>query len=628
MNCDRLFDRFSVLFFLYFCFNSVCLARNMNTLYSADDPLLQISGFDDFEKRIFGQNNINSSFFVEYYASWCGHCINFAPTFRKFTLSVLGWRKFVNIAVVNCVDEKNVELCRLHKVNMYPTLRYYKYGSLTIEHGVQVENGDETVEYLRKQLSQKLKEDPSFKGKLNMPSLQTMDKQMNEEQLWSLTDSQARHLVLIVEQEMPKIIGSPGLQTVLEFSDYSDQVGLFLLSNESHLAQKYSVSSAQDAQLPELIIFEKGETKPGYVSKEKHPTMEILRQRILFETNVKMKELVVTVQAISKPETKSKPAIKLFVHKLDLLSALRHIFYEEVRKFEHIRGVKLKILKDFMETVLKYFPANNREHNFLFELTSWLNSISSEMPSSLWVARLNQLQQANNNPLPIADQWHGCKGTEPKFRGFPCSLWLLFHVITVQAYQKDGTSPIFNPKEVLRAFKFFIREFFGCNYCAKNFQNETALLEQQVVKSNDVVLYLWRVHNDVNNRLKGKASEDPNFAKEQFPSPLRCPTCFKIKENRWNEEEVLKFLIAFYSRPSEVEISDFTMPTVLKSNIVEVYNKAISPDKPSSMFSFLDISICFVLWCVSVCAVFLVFYYFRRRVKHQCFRSMIKYNLV
>lgn len=29
--------------------------------------------------------------------------------------------------------------------------------------------------------------------------------------------------------------------------------------------------------------------------------------------------------------------------------------------------------------------------------------------------------------------WVGCQGSEPHFRGFPCSLWILFHFLTVQA---------------------------------------------------------------------------------------------------------------------------------------------------------------------------------------------------
>lgn len=32
--------------------------------------------------------------------------------------------------------------------------------------------------------------------------------------------------------------------------------------------------------------------------------------------------------------------------------------------------------------------------------------------------------------------WVGCQGSEPHFRGFPCSLWILFHFLTVQAAQE------------------------------------------------------------------------------------------------------------------------------------------------------------------------------------------------
>lgn len=33
--------------------------------------------------------------------------------------------------------------------------------------------------------------------------------------------------------------------------------------------------------------------------------------------------------------------------------------------------------------------------------------------------------------------WVGCQGSEPHFRGFPCSLWVLFHFLTVQATRQN-----------------------------------------------------------------------------------------------------------------------------------------------------------------------------------------------
>uniref|UniRef100_A0A915EBI0 Sulfhydryl oxidase n=1 Tax=Ditylenchus dipsaci TaxID=166011 RepID=A0A915EBI0_9BILA len=45
----------------------------------------------------------------------------------------------------------------------------------------------------------------------------------------------------------------------------------------------------------------------------------------------------------------------------------------------------------------------------------------------------------------------------------------------------------------------------------------------KVTKPEDVVLWLWRAHNNVNKRLAGETSEDPKFPKQQFPRPSCAP---------------------------------------------------------------------------------------------------------
>ena len=37
--------------------------------------------------------------------------------------------------------------------------------------------------------------------------------------------------------------------------------------------------------------------------------------------------------------------------------------------------------------------------------------------------------------LPPASDWVSCAGSEPRFRGYPCSVWMTFHAITVNAYK-------------------------------------------------------------------------------------------------------------------------------------------------------------------------------------------------
>ena len=69
----------------------------------------------------------------------------------------------------------------------------------------------------------------------------------------------------------------------------------------------------------------------------------------------------------------------------------------------------------------------------------------------------------------------------------------------------------------------------------------------QVRRSEDVFLYLWRAHNIVNARLKGRDTEDPRFPKYQFPALFLCPDCHSNK-GRMSEQEVQRYLLDYYSR--------------------------------------------------------------------------------
>lgn len=39
--------------------------------------------------------------------------------------------------------------------------------------------------------------------------------------------------------------------------------------------------------------------------------------------------------------------------------------------------------------------------------------------------------------LPNKIEWIHCQGSDPKYRGYPCSLWSLFHVLTVSQVEME-----------------------------------------------------------------------------------------------------------------------------------------------------------------------------------------------
>lgn len=51
--------------------------------------------------------------------------------------------------------------------------------------------------------------------------------------------------------------------------------------------------------------------------------------------------------------------------------------------------------------------------------------------------------QTVDDYLPDKIEWVGCAGSEPRFRGYPCGMWTLFHTLTVGAYEHVHKSNFF-----------------------------------------------------------------------------------------------------------------------------------------------------------------------------------------
>ncbi|VDL85126.1 unnamed protein product [Nippostrongylus brasiliensis] len=103
------------------------------SLYDAQDPILELET-DTFNAAVY---NSEKAHFVEFYSSWCGACIAYAPTFKEFAKHLAPWRPLVQVTVVNCADDKNMPLCREHSVNSFPTIKFFKQGATSKDDGQQ-----------------------------------------------------------------------------------------------------------------------------------------------------------------------------------------------------------------------------------------------------------------------------------------------------------------------------------------------------------------------------------------------------------------------------------------------------------------------------------------------------------
>lgn len=223
--------------------------------------------------------------------------------------------------------------------------------------------------------------------------------------------------------------------------------------------------------------------------------------------------------------------------------------YSNLVSFKELNEQQVQALADFTRALARYFPWDNENtRRFLKRINQWMQDRRSL--KKLPVSTLKAILKAGSEGfLPVMQPYISCRESGQGLRGYPCSLWLLFHVLTVREYgvQKEkmaGGQDHFQHL-VLPAMRSYIASFFSCAECAEHFGQESVTLQDELHGPADSVLWLWNMHNRVNERLAGQPSEDPAHPKRQFPPKQLCGSC--RNHQSWNRNEVLQFMLRHYS---------------------------------------------------------------------------------
>ncbi|NXL41592.1 QSOX1 oxidase, partial [Podilymbus podiceps] len=501
-------------------------------LYSAGDPLELLGR--GAEGRLLGSP---SAWAVEFFASWCGHCVHFAPTWRALAHDIREWRPAVMLAAVDCADEANQDVCTDFGINGFPTLKFFRAFSKKAEDGIRITNPSTTVEDLRHAIITNLEQSQDAWP----PACPPLEPASAEEVRSFFQRNKDQYLALIFEKSNSFV----GREVALDMLQYENVAVRRVLSSEEELVKKFGVTTFPSGYL--LLRNGSFSRLPVHVEARSFYTYYL---RTLSGVTRGSYKLNTTLSASNETNaSQPKHADRSKVYMADLESTLHYSLRVEAVRAGTLSGAQLAAFKCYVAVLVKYFPGRPSAQTFLQSLDGWLrNWTEPELPrTALKEAMKNNRDASRPAVLPTNVTWVGCQGSESHFRGYPCGLWTIFHLLTVQAAQSGPDKEL--PLEVLNTMRCYIRHFFGCRECAQHFEAMAAESMDQVAGREEAVLWLWSHHNEVNARLAGGDTEDPKFPKLQWPPPDMCPQCHKEERgvHAWDKPAVITFLKAHFS---------------------------------------------------------------------------------
>ncbi|WKX94824.1 hypothetical protein Q1695_011803 [Nippostrongylus brasiliensis] len=515
------------------------------SLYDAQDPILELET-DTFNAAVY---NSEKAHFVEFYSSWCGACIAYAPTFKEFAKHLAPWRPLVQVTVVNCADDKNMPLCREHSVNSFPTIKFFKQGATSKDDGQQYTGNKYEINQMELDVAAYLHASYE-KDKHRLAGIfDPVDNTKTLEEMWASAGS--ANLLGIASQEDPAL-----MPWALIINFHADRNVKVVLARPQHPVVVRALESDSNGR---FLLYKRGDITPIWTSPAGAKWIDIQEKvnEYIAIYGVDAKASLVEPQA---PAPVANVDMTQFqVQLVDLKSTIFYMLFKEIPRRQFVEGDDLVALKQWMRTMSKYAPGTTPIRRLLYRMNEWIWSLGDKMDTNDWTNKLQEVQVSLGNPLPDKVEWIACIGSKPNLRGYTCGLWTTAHAISVAAYKAEKNNAQFNPvNEVMEPFHQFIFRFLSCGECAKNFNKEAEKHKLlQVKTAHEMVMWFWRVHNFVNARLSGSRTDDPRFPKRQFPPSASavlhllvlavvCPQCYD-SNGGFDEEQIFNFLLTYYS---------------------------------------------------------------------------------
>ncbi|CAI5649073.1 sulfhydryl oxidase 2 [Oreochromis niloticus] len=625
-------------------------------LYTEEDPLVILSS-GSLKSAV---TNSSSAWLIQFFSSWCGHCIQYSSTWKALAQDVKDWQDAVSVGVLDCAQEENFDVCKDYSIKFYPTFKFFRAHSPPSERGTTYRGADRSIPSVRQLMVNILQNHTNLDRPKHCPPLEPY----SAAQLLPLLGQRSDHYTAILVEEPDSYVGR---EVILDLLQYSGVQVKRALSSDRPLVDALKLTA-----FPSIYLLHPNGTHAHLHSEKPLRFFFSSLLRTLPGVQRRLKSSSTSSSGASQvgalPGKQNTEPWRDFdrskVYMADLESALHYLLRVELATHNTLEGEELKIFKDLVTLVAKLYPGGGSVVKLMETLSDWLLSMPLQrIPYQAVLDLVDNKMRISGVFLGAELRWVGCQGSRAGLRGYPCSLWTLFHVLTVQHDANptalDNTGLEAEVAPVLQVMRRYIRTFFGCRECGRHFEQAASVGMDNVQNREQQILWLWQQHNRVNMRLAGSLSDDPLFPKAPWPSPSLCASCHEEKNgiHVWNQDNVLRFLRHHYAASNLSPEYSVTPPRLPAPPVPKEHEGGVRSDseKKSSTqtprpgrqavkgeerrevvgvagggggvwllglgFNSVDMSLCVVLYVCSCLFLMLLFFFFKVRSRRWKLRS-------